>query len=597
MVRLINFKLYFSLGSNKHHLFHRLNLQCIEQGNLIITGDSGIGKSTLLHVMYRLIEPKKGRVDFGDIKANEVRLFSQDFTLYPHFTIQDYLNIFNVHPRFLEKIKLEDLQTSTLVQYLSGGELVRFYLMLLVIQTPKMLLLDEPTHALDAKNVENVISMIEEVEGLKVIATHDSRFLRIAHQTLHIDNAFDYTITATNTPMRHQTLHKPHRLNVRYLRKKTKKKLFKLTVIEAIYRIAKLQLHGVLFLLPTILFTLHQYQGHLASETLPYQVSFLTESSKESIPNSPFNVVQYTQPSLEDAMQLFQSFPGVSIGKDYSFILPKKIIVNDTEYEVRMSNLPFLNDDFSVFISGPSSKVELSKLLIKIEINDPTYAFNQVISLEKNIEVIGVKKILSPLEKPVIYFSNVQLQWFANRFPINHPHYPFLNHYLDTLPSDYLIITIDSLKTFQDVYEALKEDDVYTLISPGMIDKQGQDAWLYLLKEGSCFFLWISLLVFVFFTSMVVTFYQDKSKDLVRSFIRLGVDPSFFKNIITLHMVQTGLFDTSLLLVLMNYFFNYQLHLFIHPHAYALFVLLLFCIYQCIHLLILSVHRLKGNFK
>jgi ABC-type lipoprotein export system ATPase subunit len=595
MVRLINIKFYFSIGNNKHYLFHRVNLQCIERGNLIITGDSGIGKSTLLHMMYRLIKPKKGRVDFGDIKANEVRLFSQDFTLYPHFTIQDYLKIFNVKRALLEKLNLESLPYSTPVQHLSGGEAVRFYLMLLVIQSPKMLLLDEPTHALDAKNVERIIALINEAEGLKIIATHDSRLLSIANQTLHIVDAFDYTMTATNTPYHNKILNNTHSLNLRYLRKKTKKKLFKFTKIEAIYRLAKLQLHGLLFLLPTLLFAMYQYQDNLATFTLPYYVSYLTESSKESIPNSPFNVVQYKQPSMEDAMRLFQSFPGVSIGNDYSYILPKKIVLNNIEYEVRMSYLPFSSDDLSVYISGPSLKVELSKLLIKLDINDPENAFNQVISMEKNIDIIGVTKTLSPLEKPVIYFSNIQLQWFANHFAINHPHYRFLNDYLDALPSNHLVITMDSLTTFENVYEALKENEVYTLISPGMMDKEEQDAWLFLIKQGSWFFVWLTLLVFIFFTSMVVTFYQDKAKDIGRSFIRLGVEASFFKNMISLHMVQTGLVDTSFIVVVLYYVFKHQIHLFIHPFAYAIFVLLLFCMYQIIHLFILSVHRIKGN--
>jgi ABC-type lipoprotein export system ATPase subunit len=590
MVSLIRIHHFYVLNKKKHPIFHRLSMQFSQRGNVLITGDSGVGKSTLLHILYGSMHPRKGRVDYGQVQKSNIRYFSQEFHLTPGFKVKDYISIFGVSKQWLEAMGLETLSTSMSVMYLSGGEAVRFYLMLLLIQKPEIILLDEPTHALDHTNVDKVIDILKQASGLKIIATHDQRLQAIANQTLALEDPLTYTITNTNTPPQDEQKSIVGKMNLSLLSKKTKQILFKGSFIESVYQLARLQLQAMMIMFPTLLLTFHVYQSNLDTSTLPFHVSFLTESIKEEIPDSPFRVIKYQQPTIEKAFQLVQGFNGVSVYKDYSQILPKIIEVNDVIYEVRMSYLPFYSEDFSIFIIGPTLQFDQLQLMIKINVEEANQGIMNVISFAQNLHLVGIQKTRSPLEKPIIYFSAIQIKLFAEKFPIQHSQFSSLAEYVEHLPSDYLVLGIENKETFFHIQKALQNDMKYTLINQGVLDQQSQASWFFVLNQSVWFLLWLTLLVYIFFTSMVFMHDREKASQIFTAFIRLGVSQAFFKTMMHRHYLQTSLLETSMWILPIYGLYQLLLKEFLQSFSYFVFVIFIVSLYQTIHIMLMTFH-------
>lgn len=593
MVKLIKIQHYFSLNKKRHQIFNHLNLEFIQWGNVLITGDSGVGKSTLLQIIYGSIKPRKGKIDYDKIIKSDIRYFSQDFQLSSEFLVSDYIKIFNITSDWMKQVCLEELPLSMSAMFLSGGEVVRFYLMLLVIQEPKTLLLDEPTHALDQFNVNKVIQIIDDAIGLKIIATHDQRLQYIANQTVNLEDPFTYSITSTKTFKKEAVHSKKISINFKFLKKKIRKTFFKFSFLEAVYQLSRFQLQAMLITFPTLLLTLNVYQHNLLQSSLPFHVSYLTESIKEDIPNSPFQIVKYQQPTFEKTFKLFQGFSGVEVDQDYSQILPKTISYNNITYEIRMTNLPFYSDAFSVFVVGPLIDVDKDTFILKYTIEDPTISFRQVISLERNLHVLGTQKIRSPLEKPIIYFSVMQIKIFAKKFPIQHPNFDFLASYIESLASDYLVLTIENTNTFFQIEKALESNLTYTLINLGRVDQKTQETWFLLLKESIWFLLWLTVVVFVFFTSMIFIFYREKTSQIFTAFVRLGVPKLFFINLMRSHFIQNGLLESLTMIALMYVFYIYKINEFIQGFAYLMFLIFIVSLYQLFNISLITFHFSK----
>lgn len=190
----------------EHVLFDHLDF-VIEDGEFVcFSGPSGKGKTTLLHIIG-LIEP----VDEGEIlidgqalkKNREKRKFFsekvgflfQNFALIENKTVKENLELIREKSRtsytieeVLERVGMAD-KADRKVFTLSGGEQQRVALARLFLKKCSIILADEPTGSLDAKNAEIVMKILMELNesGKTVIlVTHDEKIKKMAGRVMEL---------------------------------------------------------------------------------------------------------------------------------------------------------------------------------------------------------------------------------------------------------------------------------------------------------------------------------------------------------------------------------------------------------------------------
>ena len=168
----------------------------IEPGEFFaLLGPSGCGKTTLLRMLAGFEVPTEGQVlidgqDMGDTSPNRrpVNMVFQSYAVFPHMTVSDNvaygLKIDGVpaderHARVQEALDLVQLGQlgGRKPDQLSGGQRQRVALARALVKNPKVLLLDEPLSALDAKLREAMrfeLSQLQQKVGITfIMVTHD----------------------------------------------------------------------------------------------------------------------------------------------------------------------------------------------------------------------------------------------------------------------------------------------------------------------------------------------------------------------------------------------------------------------------------------
>ena len=189
-----------SFSIDGHNLLSNIDFKIKKEKDLLITGPSGIGKTTLLSVLCGLQIPTEGSIRYNDIslyslsenKIDEFRgkqlgIVFQNFNLINVFTIKQNLQIANTAEGsqdtdhlydLLERVGLAD-KSHIKVSNLSIGEKQRVAVARAFIGQPKWIFCDEPTSSLDDKNTDIITNLIKE-ESLRhkaslILITHDKR--------------------------------------------------------------------------------------------------------------------------------------------------------------------------------------------------------------------------------------------------------------------------------------------------------------------------------------------------------------------------------------------------------------------------------------
>lgn len=151
-----------------------------------IVGRNGMGKSTLLHLIARRIEPDQGEVEIG--ATVKIGYFSQEAReLPPNETVIGLIRgianeVKTDEGSFSAAQMLERFLFSGDVQHskisaLSGGEKRRLYLLSVLMEAPNILLLDEPTNDLDVETLTILENYLEGFPGAVLAVSHDRYFL------------------------------------------------------------------------------------------------------------------------------------------------------------------------------------------------------------------------------------------------------------------------------------------------------------------------------------------------------------------------------------------------------------------------------------
>jgi len=186
---------------NSSNSFQFPDIQCTKNHNLLIIGESGTGKTTLLHLLAGLLKASTGKIwientelnSFSDAQTDRFRgknigLVFQKSHFVSALSVKDNLRLAQSlagEKKDMEKIKnllhrlnMEHKLNSKPAQ-LSQGEQQRVAIARALLNQPKLILADEPTSGLDDKNCTQVADLLEEQAKLTgsslIIVTHDGR--------------------------------------------------------------------------------------------------------------------------------------------------------------------------------------------------------------------------------------------------------------------------------------------------------------------------------------------------------------------------------------------------------------------------------------
>lgn len=194
--------------------FHFADLDVAEGQHTLILGDSGSGKTTLLHMLSGLLKPQKGTVmvagehiynlparRLDHFRGQRIGLIFQDAHLVKSLTVSENLQIaqrfagvgLNLD-RIQEVLALLNLsdKVNAYPQRLSRGEIQRVAIARAVVNSPAILMADEPTASLDDRNTSSVLDLLlkqaEKNKATLIIATHDKRVKSAIANEYHVSN-------------------------------------------------------------------------------------------------------------------------------------------------------------------------------------------------------------------------------------------------------------------------------------------------------------------------------------------------------------------------------------------------------------------------
>jgi len=198
-----NINKYFGEGISKNHVLKNISLD-IQSGDFIaIMGPSGSGKSTLLYAISGMDDIDSGEIIFKDknftslseeelsnVRRMEMGFVFQQATFLKNLSIIDNIilpsyddfkgsrdKLFEKAVNLMSEMGISELKDRSITE-VSGGQLQRAAICRAILHSPKILFADEPTGALNSKNSEEVLdllNLLNKEEMTIILVTHDSK--------------------------------------------------------------------------------------------------------------------------------------------------------------------------------------------------------------------------------------------------------------------------------------------------------------------------------------------------------------------------------------------------------------------------------------
>jgi lipoprotein-releasing system ATP-binding protein len=214
LLRVENLKKVYRSGESQLVIFENLSFHVRKGEMLAIVGESGTGKSSLLHVLGMLDRSSDGDVycaqvslrSLSDRAAAEFRNREIGFVWQFHYLLPEFTAVENVAMPLLSRGEspkralaqaadwLREVELADRMHHrpgeLSGGEQQRVALARALVTAPKLLLADEPTGDLDSGTAERIFELIERLHAqhqlTSIVVTHNLQYARRCGRVLRL---------------------------------------------------------------------------------------------------------------------------------------------------------------------------------------------------------------------------------------------------------------------------------------------------------------------------------------------------------------------------------------------------------------------------
>ena len=223
LLSLKNITKTFGSGETQVQVLKGVNLDIREGEFLVILGESGCGKSTMLNIIGGMDSPTSGAVIFDnkdyanaseseltDFRRNSVGFIFQAYNLMPTLTAEENLNFIGElsensmsAAEALKSVGLLEKRKNYPAQ-MSGGQQQRVSIARALVKRPRLILADEPTAALDYETSIEVLTVLEEVikSGTTLLmVTHNEEIAKMANRVIRMQGGVVAEVTMNNRPV------------------------------------------------------------------------------------------------------------------------------------------------------------------------------------------------------------------------------------------------------------------------------------------------------------------------------------------------------------------------------------------------------------
>ncbi|MCR5835120.1 MAG: ABC transporter ATP-binding protein [Lachnospiraceae bacterium] len=209
-IELKNVKKTYVVGEQQFNALDGVDLSIDKGEFVVVLGPSGAGKSTLLNLLGGMDKATSGSIMIGDkdiakyndkqltdYRADDVGFIFQFYNIMPTLTVEENVNLIKDVTDTTKDAK-EVLDSVGLLKHankfpqeLSGGEQQRVSIARAIMKSPKLLLCDEPTGALDSDTGVGVLKLLKKQSSAGetvIIVTHNALIAEIADRVIKIKN-------------------------------------------------------------------------------------------------------------------------------------------------------------------------------------------------------------------------------------------------------------------------------------------------------------------------------------------------------------------------------------------------------------------------
>lgn len=213
MIKITNLEKIYRTEEVETVALNKLSLHVKEGEFVAIMGPSGCGKSTLLNILGMLDDPDEGSFLFNgeeiahyserkraNLRKHNIGFVFQSFNLIDELTVYENVELPLIYTGMKagdRKLRVEDVLDKMQImhrrnhfpQQLSGGQQQRVAICRAVVNTPKLILADEPTGNLDSSNGNEVMQLLTDLNTAGttiVMVTHSEHDAKYSHRIIRM---------------------------------------------------------------------------------------------------------------------------------------------------------------------------------------------------------------------------------------------------------------------------------------------------------------------------------------------------------------------------------------------------------------------------
>ncbi|MFO0322612.1 MAG: ABC transporter ATP-binding protein [Bacteroidota bacterium] len=213
IIELENIKKQYKIGSEEIHALSGVSLSIYKNEYVALMGPSGSGKSTLMNMLGCLDSPTSGQYvlnniavakmsdnELAEVRNKQIGFVFQTFNLLPRSSTLENVMVPLIYAG-IPKTKRIEMATKVLEQVglgnrmshkpneLSGGQRQRVAIARALVNSPAIILADEPTGNLDSKTSEEIMGLLESIHqkgNTIVLVTHEEDIAMYAHRIVRL---------------------------------------------------------------------------------------------------------------------------------------------------------------------------------------------------------------------------------------------------------------------------------------------------------------------------------------------------------------------------------------------------------------------------